>query len=332
MLLPKSLKVGKEVAFVSPSAGLAKTFRYRVIRAKKWFEKEGYKVSFGKHFWKEGYIAGEPEERAEDLNAAMDKDAIIPLVGGDHSIQLLRFIDYKKFKKKRPIFVGFSDITVLHLAFYKMTKVVTFYGPMVLSQFGDVKPHQYTIKYFFKAVRDGFIGKAEVSNYTDAFYDWAIYKNKVRKLTRKNKYIWIKEGYAEGDLLGGCLPSILRVAGTKYFPNFKRKIIFIETPEDDPGEPYTIDKVDADLLQLIEIGVFDKAQGLVVGIPYRYSEKMKREFYELLKRRFESFDFPILANVNFGHTNPIITIPYGVKAILDSNKNSFEIVGRSVKK
>ena len=330
-MLPNRLEPGDEVSFIAPSEGLAKTFKYRVLRAKKWFEDQGYKVKFGNHFWKEGYIAGEPEERAEDLNDAMNSEVIISLIGGDHSIQLIDLINYKKFKKNKPIFVGFSDITVLHLAFYKKTKVTTFYGPMVLTQFGEVKPHKYTIEYFFKAVRNGKIGRIYPSNYTDVFYDWAKYKNKIRIPNKKNNFIWVRNGYAKGKLIGGCLPSILRVAGTKYFPSFKNKLLFIETPEDEPGKPYTVDKVDADLSQLIEIGIFDKIKGLIVGIPYRYTKKMKEGFYELIKRRLRDYDFPILGNVNFGHTDPIITIPYGVNGLIDSEKRVFEIIGKSVR-
>lgn len=335
MIFPRKLKKGDTIGFVAPSSGLAKTFEYRVKRAIKWFEKQGFKVKLGKHFWKEGYIAGEPEERAEDLNEMIrdpDVKAIISLIGGDHSIQLVDLIDYKSFRKNPKIFSGFSDITVLHLAFYKKAKVITFYGPMVLTQFGEYpEPHEYTVKYFFKAVIDGYIGKIEPSAYTDQFLDWAIYKETPRTEWKENSFLWLREGEAKGKLLGGCLPSILRLAGTDYFPNFRNSILFIETPEGNkPGEPYELEKVDADISQLKAIGIFEEIKGLIVGIPYRYTEEMKKEFYELILKRLKEYDFPILANVNFGHTDPIITIPYGVKARINSEENLFEILEKSV--
>ena len=325
------LRKNDTIGFISPSAGLAGVFKYRVKRAITWFEKQGFKIKLSKNFWKTGYIAGEPEERANDLNEMIyDKSikAIICSIGGDHSIQLLRYIDFKAFRKNPKIFIGFSDITVLHLAFYKISKVQTFYGPMVLTQFGEYpKPFDYTIENFFKVVMRK---KKEIritpTDYTDEFLDWAKYKNVARTKFKKNRFIWLKEGKVRGKLIGGCLPSLLRVAGTKYFPSFKNSIVFLETPEGyKPGAPYPLEQVDADISQLIEIGIFDKAKGLILGIPYRYSNKKKKEFYQLILDRLKDFDFPILANVNFGHTDPIITIPYGSIGVLNSSKNIFSI-------
>ncbi len=331
LLIPPSLKKNDVIGFVSPSAGLAGIFKYRVKRAIKWFKKQDLKVKLSKNFWKTGYIAGEPEERARDLNEMIyDKEvkAIICAIGGENSIQLLKYIDFKTFRKNPKIFVGFSDISVLHLSFYKTSGVQTFYGPMALTQFGEYpKPFDYTIEYFFKIVmkREKVI-EVKPTNYTDQFLDWAKYKNVARTRFKKNEFLWLREGRAKGKLIGGCLPSILRVAGTRHFPSFKNSMIFLETPEGEkPGKFYPIEKVDANLSQLIEIGIFDKAKGLILGVPYQYTEKMKKEFYQLILKRLKDFDFPILANVNFGHTDPIITIPYGSTGILDSYQKTFFI-------
>ena len=131
LIYPPLLKKGDTVGFVSPSAGLAGKYEYRVRRAVGWFNKHGFKVKIGKHFWRTGYIAGEPEERAEDINRMIEDrkvKCIISSIGGENSVQLLRYLDFKAFRRNPKIFVGFSDITVLHLAFYKKARVVTFYG------------------------------------------------------------------------------------------------------------------------------------------------------------------------------------------------------------
>ncbi|RLG17633.1 LD-carboxypeptidase, partial [Nanoarchaeota archaeon] len=107
---------------------------------------------------------------------------------------------------------------------------------------------------------------------------------------------------------------------------FHNSIIFLETPEGErAGKPYKLEKVDADLSQLREVGIFEKARGLILGIPYRYTKQMKQEFYRLVLERLKDYDFPILANVNFGHTDPIITIPYGAQAIIDSEAKELRI-------
>ena len=331
MKYPPPLENGDTVAFVAPSAGLAKIFKYRVERAAKWFERNGFKVVYSRNFWKEGYVAGEPEERASDINEMVedpDVRAIIPLIGGDHSVQLVDLLDYKAFRKNPKVFTGFSDITVLHLSFYTKSRVATFYGPMVLTQFGEYpEPHKYTVDYFFRAVSRQEIGAVEQVKYTDQFLDWFEYRDVPRTEWRENSYLWLREGRAEGPLLGGCLPSLLRVAGTEYFPSFRNAILFIETPEGpEPGEPYPLEKVDADISQLKVMGIFEEIRGLVLGIPYRYDERMKKKFYELVKRRLKEYDFPILANVNFGHTDPIITIPYGSRGVMDSEEDLFMII------
>ena len=331
ILVPPPLEENDIIGFVSPSAGLAGIFKYRVKRAINWFKEQGFKVKLGKNFWKTGYIAGEPEERISDLNEMIHDNsikAIICAIGGEHSIQLLKYVDFKAFRKTPKIFVGFSDITVLHLAFYKVLKAQTFYGPMVLTQFGEYpKPFDYTVEHFFKVVmRKEKVIEIKPTSYTDQFLDWFKYKTVARSKFKKNKFLWLREGIARGRLVGGCLPSILRVAGTKYLPSFKNSIVFLETPEGEkPGKPYPIEKVDADLSQLIEIGIFDKAKGLILGIPYRYTEKMKKKFYQLILKRLKDFDFPILANINFGHTDPIITIPYGSIGILNSYGKRFSM-------
>ena len=191
-------------------------------RAARWFERNGFEVVYSRHFWKEGYIAGEPEERAQDINEMIDDPdvkAIIPLIGGEHSIQLVDLLDYRAFRRNPKVFSGFSDITVLHLAFYTKSGVTTFYGPMVLTQFGEFPaPHEYTVEYFFRAVAEQNIGIVRPTKYTDQFLDWARYKDVPRTEWKENSYVWLREGRAEGPLVGGCLPSLLRVAGTEYFP------------------------------------------------------------------------------------------------------------------
>lgn len=146
---PPTLNKGDKIVFVSLSSGLTGVFKYRVERAKKWFESRGFKVTYGKNWFKIGYIAGEPEERVSDINEAIyDKEvkAIISTIDGYHSIQLLKFIDFKALRKNSKFFVGFSDITVLHLAFFTASKVQTYYGPAVLAHFGEYpKPFDYTV-------------------------------------------------------------------------------------------------------------------------------------------------------------------------------------------
>lgn len=103
-----------------------------------------------------GHTADSPKERAEDINNFFkDKEikAIICFIGGNHSNQVLKYLDFNLIKRNPKIFIGYSDITVLHFAFYTQANLITFYGPAVLAQFAEnprILP--YTEEYFKKAV------------------------------------------------------------------------------------------------------------------------------------------------------------------------------------
>jgi len=126
--------------------------------------------------------------------------------------------------------------------------------------------------------------------------------------------------------VGGCLYSLLQVKGTEYDIDYNDKILFIEVPE---GEDFTkgtpLSYVDSQLMDLRNAGVFDKIKGLIVGMSFGYGENEQNEFKELVRNHTHRYTFPVLFNANMGHADPIITIPLGVKANLDSRSNLFSI-------
>jgi muramoyltetrapeptide carboxypeptidase len=153
-----------------------------------------------------------------------------------------------------------------------------------------------------------------------------------KRLFEKNKgYEWLKKGKAKGEILGGCLPVILHTAGTKYWPDFEGKILLLETPE---GEDYTkgesLDAVDSALGDLRNLGVFKQVKGIVFGRGFGYTEEQIKELKEIILYNTRDYDLPILYNVDIGHTDPIITIPLGIRVELDSNNNKFEFLEQAV--
>ena len=122
-----------------------------------------------------------------------------------------------------------------------------------------------------------------------------------RKMDRKELFIhWHINGWIYDSLYDA------RNAAAKYLKNASKEL---------KGKNKEIVKEAAE--------IFEKIRGLVLGIPYRYSEKMKEKLYISIKNLLGGYDFPILANVNFGHTDPIITIPYGALARISSKRNEF---------
>ena len=340
MIKPKILKKGDTIGLVSPSSPLAGLVSHRVEKGIKALEEMGFKVKVGENALKiTGHTAGSAQDRADDLNS-MFKDpeisAIICMIGGFHANQIINYLDYKMMSKNPKIFMGFSDITVVHWAINTKSSLVTFYGPALMTQFGNsFEIDDYTVEYFKKAVMSSSpMGRIEPSKeWSDEFLNWFSKKDLERPKTKKiNKgFIWLKSGKCEGELIGGCITSLLHLRGTEYWPDFNNKILFWELAESsnmEKGEP--ISRIDAHLTDLKLSGVFDKISGMIIGRPYGYSEEEFEKLKEIILSNVGDYKFPVLYNIDIGHTDPIMTIPLGVKARLDSENNEFNIIESGV--
>src|SRR3977135_4217590 len=148
-LRPRALKPGDTVGLITPSTYVSDPDRLALAeRTLKYFD---LKPKFGRNVRKRnGYLGGSIEERLDDLHSMFaDKsvDAVFAIRGGYGSAQLLDRIDYELLRKNPKIFLGYSDITALHLAIQKRAGLVTFHGPVAVSGFSD-----YTQKLFRRAL------------------------------------------------------------------------------------------------------------------------------------------------------------------------------------
>lgn len=338
---PPLLKTGDTVALVSPSAPMASVVEHRVQQAKINLENMGLEVIFTPNaFKRRDYTAGTPQERAEDLHYAFKNKnvkAIISFIGGFHSNQIVKHLDFDLIKQNPKIFMGFSDISVLHFALHTKGNLVTFYGPAAITQFGDkFGIHEYTLEYFKKAVMsDAPIGKIRPSTeWTDELLNWFAKADleRPRKMKPNHGYEWLREGSAKGKLIGGCITSILHMRGTEFWPCFKDSLFFWEIPESScdisKGEPLA--KVDAYLTDLELSGVFDQINGMLIGRPKGYTEDETTQLKEVVLEKIRDYSFPVLFKIDTGHTDPIATLPLGVDASLDSDANSFKIMESAV--
>ncbi|MDD2758539.1 MAG: LD-carboxypeptidase [Patescibacteria group bacterium] len=341
MIKPNQLKRGDVIGLVSPSSPLAGLAPHRVEQGIKYFEDVGFRVKIAGNALKvTGYTAGSIEERVSDIHemfADENVKAIISMIGGFHSNQIIGKLDYKMIAKNPKIFIGFSDITVLHFALYTQASLVTFYGPALMTQFGEkFGVEEYTKKYFEKALMSTEpIGLVEPSkNWTDEFLNWFGKKDieRPRQMKVNGGYIWLKEGSAEGELLGGCITSMMHLRGTKYWPNLINKLFFWEIPESSAdvskGEP--LSRVDAYLTDLALSGVFSDICGMIVGRPKGYSDEEIEKLKQLIIERTAGYSFPILFNIDIGHTDPIMTLPIGIRARIDSARNGFGVLESAV--
>ena len=131
---------------------------------------------------------------------------------------------------------------------------------------------------------------------------------------------WLRSGKAIGRLVGGNLGSLQTIIGTKYCPSFSSKILFFE--EVYMGDSI-IERLDVSLKYLVELNVFVEISGLVVGKINDISSDEENKFFDLLMHYTNAYDFPILAQVDIGHTDPKITMPIGLMVTLDSATSLF---------
>jgi muramoyltetrapeptide carboxypeptidase LdcA involved in peptidoglycan recycling len=113
---------------------------------------------------------------------------------------------------------------------------------------------------------------------------------------------------------------------TEYWPDWDEAILFFETSEAKPSP----DLVDAILMDYENMGVFDRLKGLLVGRSMHYSPLEKERLREVVLERTANYSFPIVTDMDFGHTAPQFTLPMGCRARIDAHEKSFHILESAV--
>lgn len=283
------------------------------------------------------YVYNHPEERAKDLMDAFknpDIKAIIACIGGIDSIRMLPYIDFDVIRDNPKIFMGYSDSTITHLLCYK-AGVSSIYGPTLLMDFAEnVNMHDYTVDHINKTLfNNNPIGDIKASDvWTSEYLPWLIEnKNTARKLQPNSGYHFIQgKGIVEGRLIGGCFDVFDMVRGTELFPSleeFEDTILFLETSEDKPNALL----IECALRIYGITGILDRIKGMIWAKPQDEVnlDEYSNAIIKVLKE-FGKEDMPVIMNMNFGHTEPKICLPYGAMAKIDCNEKSFAITESAV--
>jgi muramoyltetrapeptide carboxypeptidase LdcA involved in peptidoglycan recycling len=320
-IYPAKLKAGDEVRIIAPSRSLAIVSEEVRRIANKRFSDLGLKISFGKHVEeKDEFASSSIESRIEDLHEAFgDKNvkAIITVIGGFNSNQLLKYLDWDLIRNNPKIFCGYSDITALNNAIFAKTGLISYSGPHY-SNFGEELYFDYTLEYFKKCIfsEDPF----EIIP-SKQWSDDAWYKNqKDRTLIKNEGFLVINEGSAFGTIIGGNLCTLNLLQGTEYFPTLENSILFIE--DDDESLPHTFDR---DLQSLIHLPSFSGVKGIVIGRFQKASKMTNDLLIKIIKTKKELDNIPIIANVDFGHTYPKITFPIGGEVSLVAKESKVKL-------
>ena len=304
IMIPKKLQIGDTVGIVSPSGAVSKELENQFNKGIDFLKNLGFKVKVGENALKNTLkYSATPQEKADDINSMFaDKEvkAIICSQGGANSNSILPLLDFEIIKNNPKIFLGISDITVLLNAIYQKTGLVTFHGNDVIRGFG-----------------------AEHTDYDEQEFVDRLVKGKIGEVKHNSEWKCIKEGIAEGVLIGGNLNCLNNLAGTEYQPDFEAKILLLET-FDASNAP---DDVEAELSRLKQMGVFEKIKGLWIGY---YNHKSKIPYEEIVMNVVKDYDFPILKCDDFGHNTPNTTIPIGTKIKLDATNKQVVLLDKCV--
>ncbi len=318
-IIPQKLQKGDKVMVVAPSRGLKLIGEDCRQIAEERLHEMGLEVVFAPNTTDENWNSqgcGSIEQRADDMMTAFaDKSvkAIFTVIGGFNSNQILDHLDYDVIRNNPKIFCGFSDITALHGAIYARTGLETYYGPHY-SSIGMKKGCEYTLEYLQKMLfSDEPVEVKPSAEWSDDL--WFLDQEK-REFIKNDGYWQIHDGDAEGTIIGGNLCTFNLLLGTKYRPEFPEDtILMIE----DAGD--TSDVVfDRNLQALCHQPDFENVKGLIIG-RFQKSSKVTREALEfIINNKPELRNLPVLANVDYGHSTPILTIPLGGHAKLNDSR------------
>jgi muramoyltetrapeptide carboxypeptidase LdcA involved in peptidoglycan recycling len=342
----RTLVEGNTVAAVSLSWGGPNLFPHRYQAGKEQFSREfGVSVVETSHALRDpAWLARNPEARADDLMAAFADPSIrgiISTIGGDESIRILRYIDARVIQANPKIFMGYSDTTVTHLACYR-AGLTTFYGPSFMAGFAE---NGGIFPYCAAAVRRALFSSQPMGvlapssdGWTVEHLDWANPANQQRRRRMQPPAGWrflAGRGRITGHLIGGCLEVLSWLRGTSVWPDldiFDRAILFLETSEE--GAPPSA--VTRELRTLAAMGILERLSGLLVGRPGGASVS-PAQFPEYdaailaVTRGEEGLDgLAVVTQMDFGHTDPMLVLPYGIQAVIDCDAQQVALIESGV--
>lgn len=295
---PNKLQKNDTIGIVSVSAPEAYEQQERFEKGIDYLKQKGYNVVLSDHVLEnKGYISADPKFMGEDLMKLFEDNnvnCIICAGGGSNSNLLLQYIDFEKIKENPKIFMGVSNPTTLLNAINTITGLITFHGPAIVWDFGeDNGLCKFTDAHLWPELCDG---------------------DKEHKINdESHSWLSVRDGKAEGLLVGGNLISIQALLGTKYEPDWNKKILFWE----DICKP--IERIDLMLTHFKDARVFEKINGMIIGqlVSCNPSDE---EIYKMVLERLSEYDFPIIANVPLGHTQDKLTLPIGANIAFDTER------------
>ncbi|MCC2955631.1 muramoyltetrapeptide carboxypeptidase [Massilia sp. IC2-477] len=245
-------------------------------------------------------FGGTDEGRLAQLRAAIEDpnvQIIMALRGGYGATRLLPHIDFEAIAVSGKLFVGFSDITAIHMGLMARTGALSYAGPMIAGDFGCREPVQFTLDNFWQCLAGP--------------------THTITECVRGNPCI-----EEAGTVWGGNLAMIVSLLGTPYFPRIDGGILYLE---DIAEHPYRVERM---LLQLDQAGVLARQRAIVLGDFSGYKLAPNDNGYDfdtMLAHLRATLPVPILTGLSFGHIPRRVTIPFGAQGRLVSHEEGFTL-------
>ncbi len=310
LLKPPGLAKGQTIGLVTPASAVPD--RNGVENFGDYLQRKGFKVKMGQHvFDSEGYLAGTDQERAADINrmfADPEVDAIIAVRGGWGGARILPLLDYRAISQNPKILLGYSDVTSLLLGIHAKTGLVTFHGPVGLSDWNC-----FTRRHFRRVLM-------KQRTY------------KLRGGPRNNEDLLmgrytITPGKASGKLLGGNLTVMCGLAGSDYLPDFTGAVLLLE----DVGE--AVYRLDRFLTQLSLAGILQKVSAVVFSTCNDCQPEQPKDNFtlrEVLVQHLQPLGVPAFYGTRVGHIEKQYTLPIGARIEINASRGHIKLLEPAV--
>ncbi|OGQ36809.1 MAG: hypothetical protein A3F16_04175 [Deltaproteobacteria bacterium RIFCSPHIGHO2_12_FULL_43_9] len=303
MRRPPPLQQGDKVAIIAPATCVDSDQLHRGIAT---LTKLGFKVLHSPNLEerRDRYLAGSDSARAEEIHHYFldnSTKALFCIRGGFGSSRVIPLLNSRIIKRNPKLFVGYSDITSLHLYFNHSCGMTTIYGahPAEIDDFGEMEK---TILLQMLTSKDP-LGEFTFDHVEQLF-----------------------PGRARGKLIGGCLSLLASSIGTQYEVDTRGNILFIEE-YDEP--PYRLDRM---LTHLKNAGKLNKLKGVIFGSMIECDDN-KHGYYwqDVVTSVFQDNGIPIMTEFPSGHGEGKICLPLGTEIEMDTTKRSITFLEAATK-
>lgn len=332
---PKPLSIGDTIGIFTPSWPGHVILREKYLHAIAELKRIGFHVIEGDLTSKachQGYRTASAEERAHEFMQLIINPkvhAVMAMIGGWNSSSLIPYLDFEEIRRQRKIICGYSDLTALHFAIAKYSKLSTFYGPSLLSSFGEYpETPSFTVGCFLQACscidRTGLGKLSQPLQWSNHFIDAKIegWKDILRIYQQNDGWQALINGETfKKKALIANLETLLSFAGTDFFPDVTDRILILE----EVDSSFSI--MERNYQHLSFMNVFNKISGLIISktnhLDYQGCD-LTRE--EILLKIIGKKKYPIITNFDCGHTFPMLTLSQEILLSVHAQGNNVSII------